>query len=272
MAGKPGRSGGPRPGSGRPMGAKNFRYKTSAELIEAARIDENIIPVRFEGDSLEFLRATMSGKIWPTREQIYAAKSLLPIEHPPAITLDGHNVDEIKQAAVAEYKAEHERLAEEAGEKLLDELRRIRMARREDKPLTKRIRERVEDELVDVEAGEELTDDDKLLIGEILALVEQRRPEAARAVPISAILPPPERQLPEPRSAPRVEPIAVVVFSRPFSQFQVSSGRRFTAAEDGSITVTDEDDVEDLLRAGCRRVGSASCACRRSRSRKTASA
>ena len=89
MAGKPGRSGGARPGSGRPMGAKNFRYKTSAELIEAARIDEQLIPVKFEGDSLAFLKATMEGKIWPTREQMYAAKSVLPIEYSPAVTVKG---------------------------------------------------------------------------------------------------------------------------------------------------------------------------------------
>ena len=50
--------GGRRRGNGRPLGAKNLRYKTSAALIEAARIDENLIPVKFEGDSLEFLRAT----------------------------------------------------------------------------------------------------------------------------------------------------------------------------------------------------------------------
>jgi hypothetical protein len=61
-----------------------MRPGTSAALIEAARINENLIPVKFEGDSLEFLRAAMSGKIWPTREQLFAARSVLPIEHPPA--------------------------------------------------------------------------------------------------------------------------------------------------------------------------------------------
>jgi hypothetical protein len=72
--------GGQRRGAGRPIGSKTLR--PSAALIEAARVDENLIPVKFEGDSLEFLRATMTGKIWPMREQIYAAKSVLPIEHP----------------------------------------------------------------------------------------------------------------------------------------------------------------------------------------------
>jgi hypothetical protein len=80
--------GGRRRGSGRPLGAKNLRNGTSAALIEAARIDENLIPVKFEGDSLAFLKATMEGKIWPTREQIYAAKSVLPIEYAPAVTVE----------------------------------------------------------------------------------------------------------------------------------------------------------------------------------------
>ena len=30
----------------------------------------------------------MEGKIWPTREQIYAAKSVLPIEYAPAVTVE----------------------------------------------------------------------------------------------------------------------------------------------------------------------------------------
>src|SRR6516165_8154387 len=75
--------GGRRRGSGRPLGAKNLRNGTSAALIEA-----NLIPVKFEGDSLAFLKATMEGKIWPTREQIYAAKSVLPIEYAPAVTVE----------------------------------------------------------------------------------------------------------------------------------------------------------------------------------------
>jgi hypothetical protein len=116
--------GGSRRGTGRPLGAKNLRYKTSAALIEAARIDENLIPVKFEGDSLEFLRATMTGKIWPTREQIYAAKSVLPIEHPPAVTVDGRSVEEIGQAAIREYLAESE--SQDIGEKLIAAIQRLR--------------------------------------------------------------------------------------------------------------------------------------------------
>jgi hypothetical protein len=74
--------GGARRGAGRPMGRRNLR--PHGTILAAERAEEGLIPVEFEGDSLDFLRATMQGKIWPTREQIYAAKSVLPIEHPPA--------------------------------------------------------------------------------------------------------------------------------------------------------------------------------------------
>jgi hypothetical protein len=59
--------GGARRGAGRPLGAKNIRYKTSVALIEAARIDENLIPVKFEGDSLEFLRDRRESKFTPQK-------------------------------------------------------------------------------------------------------------------------------------------------------------------------------------------------------------
>jgi hypothetical protein len=44
---------------------------------------------------------------------------------------------------------------------------------------------------------------------------------------------------------------AVVVYAAPWASFQVRSGRRFVAAEDGLITAEDKDDLADLLRAGC---------------------
>jgi hypothetical protein len=75
-------------------------------------------------DSLEFLRATMQGKIWPTREQIYAAKSVLPIEHPPAVTVDGRSVEEIGQAAIREYQQGCE--GDDVGEQLVQKLLRLR--------------------------------------------------------------------------------------------------------------------------------------------------
>jgi hypothetical protein len=103
-----------------------MRRGTSAALIEAARINENLIPVKFEGDSLEFLRAAMSGKIWPTREQLFAARSVLPIEHPPAPTVDGRSVDEIREEVRREVFEKQHRDGEAARERLEDEIRRHR--------------------------------------------------------------------------------------------------------------------------------------------------
>jgi hypothetical protein len=118
--------GGARRGAGRPLGRKNIRPGTSAALIEVARINENLIPVKFEGDSLEFLRAAMSGKIWPTREQLFAARSVLPIEHPPATTVDGRSVNQIREEMRREIFEEQRRDGESAREQLEHEIQRHR--------------------------------------------------------------------------------------------------------------------------------------------------
>src|SRR5437016_14359010 len=58
--------GGARRGAGRPMGRRNLRPIGALQSILTE--DEKhlgLIPVEFSGDSLEFLRATMMGKIWP---------------------------------------------------------------------------------------------------------------------------------------------------------------------------------------------------------------
>jgi hypothetical protein len=114
--------GGYRPGAGRPLGSKSVR--PSDKLIERVKIDQSLLPVNFEGDSLEFLRAAMQGRIWPSREQLFAARSVLPIEHPPAVTVDGRSVEEIGQAAIREYLAESE--AQDIGERLVAAIVRLR--------------------------------------------------------------------------------------------------------------------------------------------------
>ena len=102
--------GGKRTGAGRPLGSKDLRPHNS--ILEAEQAHAGLIPVKFEGDSLEFLRDTFRGKIWPSREQIYAAKSVLPIEHPPAVTFGGRSIEEVKAEAIQEYKEAREREAE----------------------------------------------------------------------------------------------------------------------------------------------------------------
>jgi hypothetical protein len=62
----------------------------------------------------------------------------------------------------------------------------------------------------------------------------------------------PPKTLPLPWGAPRIEPISVIVYAKLGANFRVGSGRRYSAAEDGSIAVSDPGDVEDLLRAGCQ--------------------
>jgi hypothetical protein len=56
-----------------------------------------------------------------------------------------------------------------------------------------------------------------------------------------------------PWGAPRAKPVAIILYAPAFANFQTSSGRRFTASETGELIAVDERDIEDLLRAGCRR-------------------
>jgi hypothetical protein len=171
--------GGARKGAGRPLGGRSTR--PSAKLIELARVDESLIPVKFEGDSLEFLRATMTGKIWPTREQIYAAKSMLLIEHPPAVTVDGRNVEEIGQAAIREYQEACE--ADDVGELLI---RRIQRLREETAP-SERARHMLEEVF-----GDDIGDADRALIDQVCDRLDELRPAVGR---VDAILPPAPREL-----------------------------------------------------------------------------
>jgi hypothetical protein len=160
------------------MGSKTIR--PSADLIEAARVDEQLIPVKFEGDSLEFLRATMTGKIWPTREQIYAAKSVLPIEHPPAVTVDRRSVEEIGQAAIREYLEACE--AEDIGERLVAQLRRFR----EETPRSERARDTLEEVF-----GDDIGDADQALIDQVCDRLDELHPAVGR---VDAVLPPAPRE------------------------------------------------------------------------------
>src|SRR5438874_10451838 len=45
----------------------------------------------------------MMGKIWPTREQIYAAKSILAVEHLAAATIAGRSIDDIREEVRKEF-------------------------------------------------------------------------------------------------------------------------------------------------------------------------
>jgi hypothetical protein len=211
----------------------------------------------------------------------------LLVEYPPSTTLDRRSVAEIKEAAIAEYKEAQERDSEGYREKFDKWLDSVVLAAANEvacrllgRKSTRGNPACVVNAVTKILA--EFKEGDKAHITEVTP-APQHKP-AFRKRPSEVVDVEPSHiglqhdcntaaesggkkaglsigsvdgrsadQLPDPRSAPRVQPIAVVVFSRPFSQFQVSSGRRFTAAEDGSITVTNADDAQDLLRAGCRR-------------------
>jgi hypothetical protein len=57
----------------------------------------------FTGDSLELLRAVYRGDYFATHDQIYAASQVLRFEHPPAVTVDGCGVEQIREEVRQEF-------------------------------------------------------------------------------------------------------------------------------------------------------------------------
>jgi hypothetical protein len=62
----------------------------------------------FDGDTRAFLTAVMRGEYLASPQQIYSARALLPVEYPPAVSLDGRSVEQIKAEAIRERAAEAE--------------------------------------------------------------------------------------------------------------------------------------------------------------------
>src|SRR5215813_9432541 len=161
--------GGARRGAGRPMGRRKFATDWGAPIdLDGGRKAFRSCSVEFSGDSLEFLRATMMGKILADREQIYAAKSILAVEHPPAATIAGRSIDDIREEVRKEFMGGGNR--EDYIEKILDRIQRIREAT----PLHERVHQYLTDDLAD-ESGH-LTDDDQQLIEQVVRLIKARRP------------------------------------------------------------------------------------------------
>jgi hypothetical protein len=80
---------------------------------------------RFDGDTKAFLTAVMRGEYLASPQQIYSARALLPIEYPPATTVDGRPIEAIKD----EIRREREAEADDCREQLLDQVNRIRAAK-----------------------------------------------------------------------------------------------------------------------------------------------
>ena len=164
--------GGRRPGAGRPPGAKTIR--PSDVLIEQALVRDGALPVQFEGDSLEFLRAAMAGKFWPSREQLYAARAILPIEHP------GKEIEQIKQEAIAEYiGANGGEDVEAAIIRQLDALRR-----------TETMLDRVKAAFAFEPGDAPYTEEQAAAIEDILAIVDEHWPREVRG----QVMPPVQSQ------------------------------------------------------------------------------
>jgi hypothetical protein len=62
----------------------------------------------FKGDSIELLRAVYRGDYLATHDQIYAAGQCLRFEHPPAVTVDGRSVEQIRDEVRQELQGDPE--------------------------------------------------------------------------------------------------------------------------------------------------------------------
>lgn len=181
--------GGKRRGAGKPMGARNLR--SYGKLTEINAELAGIVPVKFEGDSLDFLRATMTGKIWPSREQIYAARAMLPIEHPAPPYANGMTVEEIERAAIERFQQEN--AGEDVTEALIRQLDALRA--------TQTMLDRVQATFALEPRDRPYSEEQAAAIEEILAIVDEHWPREAR----SEVLPPLER----PPAFRKVEPVTI---------------------------------------------------------------
>jgi len=114
----------------------------------------------------------MQGKIWPTREQIYAAKSVLPIEHPAAVTGYGRDVETGRKNIGQEFAGESR---DDLTKKLLNRLQRLRKADRENTTLDERVRRSIVLDLVEIIKDEEPDDRDKEGIRAALSDLDARK-------------------------------------------------------------------------------------------------
>lgn len=103
-------SGGRRPGAGRKPGSLNRRPQRGSKLER--QMDEykatvlGVVP--FQGDSLALLQGVYRGIYTATHDQIYAASQVLRFEHPPAVTVDGRSVEQIKEEVRQELEGDPE--------------------------------------------------------------------------------------------------------------------------------------------------------------------
>src|SRR5262249_21774728 len=116
-------TGGKRPGAGRPKGSPNRMPLRGSKLEQQMDEYKSTVlgAVPFKGDSLELLRAIYRGEYVATHDQIYAAGQVLRFEHPPAVTVDGRSVEQIREEVRREFTE-----GEDYSEKIIAQLDRMR--------------------------------------------------------------------------------------------------------------------------------------------------
>ena len=275
--------GGYRAGAGRPFGARDRMPRKSVKLDRlksmSPEYDTNEYLITneariFGGNALELMTTMYKAEQLPVRVRLYAASKAVEFENQ-----NGKSIEEIRAEILQELKAE----GDDSLDRLVDDLKRHRAVIIEYRDL--QLQAWIEDGTLSEAAAAKVRDlwadkDDRPWPSRIhldnMAMPDLPPGPHTRQMPrISEICPPSVgvRKVPEPPIIDAEDgigygpasdgavkaagvaggrPATLVFYTRPFACFQTRSGRRFEAAADGSIAATDPDDVEDLLRAGCR--------------------
>jgi hypothetical protein len=201
-------SGGRRNGAGRPNGACDRLPRRGSKLeneIERLKYATGQIHP-FAGDSLALMQAVYRGEYIATREQLYAANAAMGREHPPAALVDGRSVEAIREEVRQEFLRPD---GVDPLEKIMDEISRLRQAKRESTGLHARVRKWIATDLAEIIRGNEPDEDeDEAINAALSALDNAKLDEIAHHVQelwpqycspkryISKLLPPPQPEVP----------------------------------------------------------------------------
>ena len=179
--------GGRRLGAGRPRGSRSTR---PAEFLLTKPMVTNVMLVAqgeppLEGpDALSFLQNGYRNRNLPEQFRAYCANAALSYERVKPVTVGARSVDEIREEIRREIHKEQHREDEEAREKLMHNIRRLREAT----PPSERVRRALTGALTGED--DQLSEADRALIDDIVARVVEVHP-VDRQISEIALPPPP---------------------------------------------------------------------------------
>jgi hypothetical protein len=220
----------------------------------------------FNGDSKALLTATYRAEYYPSQEQLYAAKTLLEKEY-PSNAPGQYQLDENGKVVVflPDNRGDSQGLHGDDPNREWITQQLDRLAKEEHRQFDAQLHAWIAEGKLHEECALlcrsqwfEPDHDAEWAPGGSANPV----PAAYVALPVSegksekfSVLPPAFAANGKDQDLPAKPPAGfVVLFTRPFACFQVTSGTRYEADSGGEVLVdeAEAEDVEDLLRAGCR--------------------